>query len=321
MVRSTAVPAGPLVDPGLALDEAVVGLADVRRGGLEGVEDQPPAGRQELAGRAQGGQPLLVAAQVQERPERREHPLHLRERGRCSEVGLDQREPLADARLVGPRPGPGEHRRGAVEADQLVALPQQLDRHPPAADAELDDRPLDVPAHREVEGEVLVDAGAPDVVQLAETLVRLGALRCHVARRTHAEHLTPSDPAVERRPLSRENACSAAIPCISTWYHAEEMCRSGGGLLASRLHDDIIVTSLETAPSGARPQRRRHVSRPASRHREDRHRRARPRRPPLRPLLAPQRARRVHASTPPPLAVVLEHPTLREHRVRRQLAA
>jgi hypothetical protein len=36
------------------------------------------------------------------------------------------------------------------------------------------------------------------------------------------------------------------------------------------------------------------------------------------------RRERVEASvrpTPPPLAVVLEHPALREHRIRRQLAA
>jgi hypothetical protein len=38
--------------------------------------------------------------------------------------------------------------------------------------------------------------------------------------------------------------------------------------------------------------------------------------------LFPRRSQRVEsAPTPPPLAVVLEHPTLREHRVRRQLAA
>ena len=39
--------------------------------------------------------------------------------------------------------------------------------------------------------------------------------------------------------------------------------------------------------------------------------------------LFPRRSERIEsAPTPPrPLAVVLEHPTLREHRVRRQLAA
>jgi hypothetical protein len=35
-----------------------------------------------------------------------------------------------------------------------------------------------------------------------------------------------------------------------------------------------------------------------------------------------RRSERVEsAPTPPPLAVVLEHPTLREHRLRRRLAA
>ncbi len=35
-----------------------------------------------------------------------------------------------------------------------------------------------------------------------------------------------------------------------------------------------------------------------------------------------RRSERVESTpTPPPLAVVLEHPALREHRVRRQLAA
>ena len=52
-----------------------------------------------------------------------------------------------------------------------------------------------------------------------------------------------------------------------------------------------------------------------------RHRRARPRRPPLRPLFS-RRSERVESTpTPPPLAVVLERPALREHRVRRKLAA
>jgi hypothetical protein len=38
--------------------------------------------------------------------------------------------------------------------------------------------------------------------------------------------------------------------------------------------------------------------------------------------LFPRRTAQVEsAPTPPPLAVVLEHPALREHRVRRQLAA
>jgi hypothetical protein len=40
--------------------------------------------------------------------------------------------------------------------------------------------------------------------------------------------------------------------------------------------------------------------------------------------LFPRRGEQVETGfrpTPPPLAVVLEHPTLREHRVRRHLAA
>src|SRR4051794_23295948 len=61
----SAIPIRTLEVPRLALEPEAVGLLDVlvRRG--EDVEDQPPAGQEQLAGGAEGLEPLLVGCEME----------------------------------------------------------------------------------------------------------------------------------------------------------------------------------------------------------------------------------------------------------------
>ncbi len=74
--------------------------------------------------------------------------------------------------------GLGEHRRRGIEGDHAVAVPRELDRDAPAAGAELDDRPGRVLAQQDVEGDVVVDSGAPAIVERPKLLVGLAARCC-----------------------------------------------------------------------------------------------------------------------------------------------
>ncbi len=56
-----------------------------------------------------------------------------------------------------------------------MAVPRELDRDAPAARAQLHDRPRSALAGEHVERDVVVDAGAPAIVERAEPLVRLPA--------------------------------------------------------------------------------------------------------------------------------------------------
>ena len=78
----------------------------------------------------------------------------------------------------------GEHRRRRVEGDHAVAVARELDRDAAAARAQLDDRPGRALAGEHVERDVVVDAGAPAIVERAEPLVGLPARCCCSASHT-----------------------------------------------------------------------------------------------------------------------------------------
>jgi hypothetical protein len=150
--------------------------ANVGGAGLEDVEDELPAVGQQSGGGAQGAPALVVAVQMHERPERRDHAIARRQLRRIPEIaehGFEDDVVTARAAL-----GLGEHRRRRVERDHAVAVPGELDRDAPAARAELDDGPGRALAGEQVERDVVIDAGAPAVVERPEPLVGLAARYC-----------------------------------------------------------------------------------------------------------------------------------------------
>src|SRR5262249_28897575 len=67
------IPVRALVDARLPLDPAALRLLDVLAGGCEDVEDQPPAGAEQLPRGTQRLEALVVVAQVEVGPERACH--------------------------------------------------------------------------------------------------------------------------------------------------------------------------------------------------------------------------------------------------------
>ena len=115
---------------------------------------------------------------MHERAEGRQHAVALRERGRIAQVADDELEAILDSQTLRAPLGLGEHRRGGVEGDHAMAMPRELDGDAPAARAELDDRPGRVLAQQHVIRDVVVDPGAPAIVERAELLVGLAARCC-----------------------------------------------------------------------------------------------------------------------------------------------
>ena len=94
------------------------------------------------------------------------------------EVADDEFEAIGHAEALRRPGGLGQHRGGRIEGDHVVAMARELDGDAPAARAQLDDRPGRVLAQQDVEGDVVVDPGAPAIVERAELLVGLTARCC-----------------------------------------------------------------------------------------------------------------------------------------------
>ena len=82
------------------------------------------------------------------------------------------------------RCGLGEHRGRGIERDHAMAVARELDRDAPAAGAQLHDRAGRALAGQHVERDVVVDAGAPAVIERPQPLVRLTARCCCSASHT-----------------------------------------------------------------------------------------------------------------------------------------
>ena len=103
----------------------------------------------------------------------------VRQRRRIAQVAEHRLEQPVDAQAVRAPPRLGEHRRRGIERDHAVAVARQLDRDAAAARAQLHDRPGRALAGQHVERDVVVDAGAPAVVERPQPLVGLAAwCRC-----------------------------------------------------------------------------------------------------------------------------------------------
>ena len=78
------VPVGALEDPRLALEPASVGVLDVFAARREDIEDEPPAGQEQLVRRGESPEPVGLGRHVQER----------------AEGNQDERDPFLDGRLA-----------------------------------------------------------------------------------------------------------------------------------------------------------------------------------------------------------------------------
>ena len=135
-------------------------------------------------GGAQRSQPLGIAREVHERAEGRDHAIAAGQLGRAAQVADDRLEQIVDAQALCASPRLGEHRRRRIERDHAVAMPRELDRDAAAAGAELDDRAGRALACQHVERDVVVDSGAPAVVERPQALVGLPARCCCSASHT-----------------------------------------------------------------------------------------------------------------------------------------
>ena len=84
------------------------------------------------------------------------------------EVGLDERQPVDDARGGRAAAGALEHRRVEIDAGDLVAGLGQRDGQPPAADRQLEDRPTGAVGQGQVQVEVARVVGQVQVVEAGQ---------------------------------------------------------------------------------------------------------------------------------------------------------
>src|SRR5262245_20525951 len=95
------VPVGSLEDPGLPLEPATVRLLDVLAARREDVEDEVPAGLQELARCAERETLLVLGGHVEERPERTDDQRDAFGHWRIAKVADPKIEPFGDSCILG----------------------------------------------------------------------------------------------------------------------------------------------------------------------------------------------------------------------------
>ena len=166
---------GDALAPG---DPAIVRGADVGRARLEDVEHEAASLAEQARRGAQRLHALRVAREVHERAEGRDHAVGLRQRRRIAQVADDGLDQLADTQPLGAPLRLGEHHGRGVECDHAVTVARELDRDAPAACSQLHDRAGRALADQHVERDVVVDPGAPAVIQRPQPLVRLTARCC-----------------------------------------------------------------------------------------------------------------------------------------------
>ena len=152
-------------------------LLDVLGARREHVEDEAAARHEEVAGGTQRLEPLLVAVEVEIRPERAQDQGDGLGDGRPRVVAEPQVEQTGDAGQLRRLAADVEHSRRRVDADDGDAGRGDGDGDAARADPELHDGPgcrqrrlLDV------EGDVLDDAAAPRVVERRDRVVGLGGV-------------------------------------------------------------------------------------------------------------------------------------------------
>ena len=117
-------------------------LGDVLGARGEDVEDEVPAGLEQLARGPQRQQLLVLARHVEERAERADHELHALVDRRLAHVADPEVDEVADAVLLGERARHREHPLREVDADHGSPACGDRNRDPARSDRELDDRPL-----------------------------------------------------------------------------------------------------------------------------------------------------------------------------------
>ncbi len=146
-------------------------LGDVLGARSEDVEDEVPAGLEQLTRGSQGPQLLVLALHVQERAERADHELHALVYRRLAHVADPKVDEVADATLLGEGARHREHSLREVDADHGPPRLRDRNRDPARSDRELDDRPLAALRLLDVERDVLDDRGAPRVVDPCDGVV------------------------------------------------------------------------------------------------------------------------------------------------------
>ena len=187
-------------------------VLDVLAARREDVEDEPPAGKEQLVRRRERAQPVGLGRHVQQRAEgdqdERDALLHRR----LAHVAEPEVEERLDARRAGEVSRHLEHPGRRVDTDHLDARLRDRHRDPPGAAGELHHRPAGRARFLDVELHVLGDARAPGVVEPRDRVVDAQTADAIVARwtprRSRARH-GPRSPR-RTRPAWRSSASATS---------------------------------------------------------------------------------------------------------------
>ena len=147
-------------------------LLDVLARRREDVEDEPPAGEEQVAGGTERLDSLGVRAEMEVRAKRAGDERHALLDRRAAEVPEPQVEPLRHSGQASLLSADLEHAGRGVDADDVHAGAGGRNRDAAGAHSELDHRSTGRERLVDIEGDVLDDAGAPRVVEPRDRVVR-----------------------------------------------------------------------------------------------------------------------------------------------------
>ena len=231
-VCAVEVPVGPLVDARLALDPAAVRLLDVLAGRREDVEDEPPAGPEQLAGGAERLEPLGV---VRAGGDTRGTGTSRAGRARPPAAGAGRRAAGRAASATPASPRPARHRQPAsrrTSRRRSRATPASAVGIAirPGADAELDDRAARRERLVDVERDVL-DRRSRSTGRRAARSGRRRSAASGRRRRTRATRRRTARRRTRRRaPRPRARRRRAALPTRTCVAHQSRIVAASSAL-------------------------------------------------------------------------------------------